>query len=210
MNLDHALNPIDMAKKFWPDVYFYKQQRMVIESVRDNEETYVVAAHEVGKDFVTGFICLWYFLTHHTCRIITTSVKDDHLRVLWGEIGRFIDTCRYELRADKGGILLCNHRDIRKVIDRKTGAICNISYLQGLVSKTGEGMAGHHADYTLFVADEASGIKDEVYRRASTWMDRALILGNPYPSGGNFFEKAVEAGDILAMDDDGPEDREAA
>lgn len=145
---------------------------------------------------MAGFIALWVFLTHREVRIVTTSVKDDHLRVLWGEIGRFIQSSRIPLTRDKGGPLIVNHRDIRK-IDPVTKKECKISYLRGMVSEKGEGMAGHHAAATLAILDEASGIDDIVYTQVDTWARRKLIIGNCNQCE-NFFRRGVKAGDLVA------------
>lgn len=129
-------------------------------------------------------------------RIITTSVRDDHLRVLWGEIGNAIETCRFPLSHKKGGPLIINHREVRKI---HKNSVCKISYLIGTVSEKGEGMAGHHAPYTLGVIDEASGIDEVVYTQMQTWAKRILIFGNCHPCPReHFFRKAVREGDILA------------
>lgn len=168
-------DPLVFARFFWPDIRFYAKQREVNEAMVYSDEVYVAAGNMLGKDFDAGFICTSFFVYPqmyfpreyvrdvesrrsennpypHTVRIVTTSVKDDHLRVLWGEIGRFIQSCKYPLEVKRGGPLIVNHRDIRKVVG---GQECKISYLRGMVSEKGEGMAGHHAAYTLFVADEA-------------------------------------------------------
>jgi hypothetical protein len=58
-------------------------------------------------------------------------------------------------------------------------------------------MAGHHADYALFVGDEASGIADAFIEKARTWRKRLLLIGNPYPSANNYFERSAKAGDKL-------------
>jgi hypothetical protein len=163
----------------------------------------------LGKDFVAGFIAVVGFLMHPVCRIVTTSVKDDHLRVLWGEIGRFIQSARVPLDSTKGGPLILNHRDIRKVhlpgVVLPDGRIvterevCSISYLRGMVSEKGEGMAGHHAPWTLIIIDEASGVDDLVYTQADTWARRKLIIGNPNPCPPtHFFYKGCEGGDLYA------------
>lgn len=188
-------DPLRFARLFWPDVTFYRQQMDIIYSVRDNDETFVPAGNMLGKDFVGGFICLWFFLTRHPVRVVTTSVKDDHLRVLWGEIGRFIQTCRAPLLYKDGGPLIARHRDIRKIV---RGEVCQISYLLGMVSEKGEGMAGHHAKHTLGVIDEASGVDDLVYNQMDTWAKRKLIIGNPNPCT-NFFKAGVKGGDIVAQ-----------
>ena len=194
-----AVDPLKFASMYWPDVTFYLKQQQAIYSVLDNDETVVVAGNMLGKDFVAGFIALWFFLAHQVCRVITTSVKDDHLRVLWGEIGRFLRSAKNDaplgpLSREHGGPLILNHRDIRKVVN---GQLCSISYLRGMVSERGEGMAGHHAKHTLLIIDEASGVDDLVYTQGDTWAKKKLIIGNPNPTE-NFFKKAVKAGDLLA------------
>jgi hypothetical protein len=180
-----------------------------------------------GKDYVAGYVCTRFFSRYaHLyggCRVVTTSVRDDHLRVLWGEISRFIQlydnpfhqnpklideygldmsaAARDSLiqsprRLDvrEGGSLLILHRDIRHVLC--TGRVHPTSYMIGITSKMGEGMAGHHAAHTLFVGDEASGISDIAYEQARGWLKRSLIFGNPNDCQ-NFYRKAVEGGDIL-------------
>lgn len=151
---------------------------------------------------MAGFIALRHFLCWPVSRVITTSVKDDHLRVLWGEIGRFILESTVPLTADKGGPLVVNHRDIRKLIigpdGRPTSDLCPISYLRGMVSERGEGMAGHHAPHTLGIGDESSGIDDTVYTQMGTWAASMLFIGNPNPPGATnrFFYEQVRAGDL--------------
>lgn len=192
-------DPVEFAGLLWPHVRLYDKQRESLWSVRDVPETFIVAGNKLGKDFLSGIAVLWAFLTHREVRIITTSVKDDHLRVLWGEIGRFIQTSRYPLRREHGGPLVCNHRDIRKVFldGPHRGEICDISYLRGMVSEKGEGMAGHHAAWTLAVMDEASGVDDAVYTQCGTWAKRILAFGNPNSCAPTqFFRKNVEAGDL--------------
>ena len=195
-------DPLRFAKFLWPNVNFYKQQRDIIYSVRDNDETFVPAGNMLGKDFVSAFIALWFFLTRHPCRVITTSADYSQLEsVLWGEIRRFLQTAKFPLSHEQGGPLIVNHLHIRKLVLAK-GKACGLSYILGRVAAKGEGMLGHHiADTgdgiprTLFIADEASGVEDISYERADTWAKRKLIIGNPYPCS-NFFYKGVKGGDL--------------
>lgn len=190
------VDPFAFKDMFWPSVYFYDKQREIIQSVEDNDETYVHAGNQLGKDFVAGFIVLKQFLCNPVCRIVTTSVKDDHLRVLWGEIGRYVQTARHPLLTRDGGPLVVNHREIRKIIGGKRD---EVSYLIGQVSEKGEGMAGHHAPYTLGVIDEASGVDELVYTQMCTWAKKLLIFGNCNPCPTNhFFYRAYKEGDRLA------------
>lgn len=160
-----VVDPLKFAKLMWPKVTFYKQQREIIYSVIENAETFVPAGNMLGKDFVAAFITLWFFLSRHPCRIVTTSVDGTQLEgVLWGEIRRFIQTSKYPLEESKGGPLVVNHLHIRKKLGPN---ICGLSYIVGRVAAKGEGMLGHHIAQTgdgiprtLFLADEACHSSD--------------------------------------------------
>ena len=197
------LDPLDFSKKFWPDVKWYRQQREIIYSVINNDETIVPAGNMLGKDFVAAFIALYFFMSRHPCRVLTTSVDSTQLEsVLWGEIGRFIDTASAKLP------IIYNHLHVKKIRRDKT---CKISYIKGRVAAKGEGMLGHHVTQdsgeffdddiprTLFIVDEASGVDNVNYEKAQTWAKRTLVIGNPYPCT-NFFYKGVKAGDVKAED----------
>ncbi len=212
-NARMLLDPIYFSKYYWPDVRFYAKQWDMIWAVETTPEVFVVAGNKLGKDFVSGFITLRYFLIHPVVRIITTSVKAEHLRVLWGEMLRYIQTSKFPLTADKDGMLIVNHMDIRKMSfvlnheGRKVKERCPISYLWGMVSERGEGLAGHHAPHAMAVMDEASGCDDEAYKQMQGWAKRILAFGNPNTPkhGTSFFKDAVQKGDIIDtnMDMDG-------
>ena len=206
LNFNQQMDPIEFAKQLWPHVRFYDKQQEIIYSFVNNRETFVVAGNMLGKDFVAGFIALWFFLTRHPCRIVTTSVTEEHLDVLWGEIGNFISTSRLALDVAHGGALIRTHRRISKIVN---GEICPKSYLRRMVAAPDklEKLGGHHIPQTgdgiprtAFMVDEASGVLDEYYNMGQKWRNRTLIFGNPWPCS-NFFFRAVK-GD-LETDDPG-------
>lgn len=41
-------NPYTLTRLLWPDVRFYKQQRQIIQSVDQNDETFVPAGNQLG------------------------------------------------------------------------------------------------------------------------------------------------------------------
>ena len=41
-------DPLKLGKKLWPDIYFYKEQQEVIQSVWRDDETVVPAANMMG------------------------------------------------------------------------------------------------------------------------------------------------------------------
>lgn len=194
-------DPLLLGKLLWPDVEFYDQQRAIVRSVLENDETFVVACNASGKDFVTAFIVLTFFLTRHPCRVVTSSVDASQLEgVLWGEIRRFIQTSRYPLEVERGGPLIINHLHLRKQYPGKPA--CGLSYVIGRVAAKGEGFLGHHipdhgdgVPRTLMVGDEASGLDNAAHERPDTWAKSKLYIGNAY-STNNFFQDCCEKGDV--------------
>lgn len=206
-----AIDPKKLMKLLWPDVTLYKQQWDIVYSIHGTDdmlpavETYAPAGNMLGKDFTAAFICLWFFLSRYPCRIVTTSAKDDHLRVLWGEIGQFISMSKYSLDYKKGGPLVINHQDIKRW---HNGARCPKSYLTGMVASADSiaAMQGHHianigdgVPRTLFMSDESSSVPDAYYTMAKTWFNRAFIFGNTWDCQ-NFWKRNVEAGDLYSED----------
>jgi hypothetical protein len=199
-----VVDPIRFVNLLWPDLLLYNRQEESMYSVVHNYQTFVVGGHMMGKDLVTALIILWFFLTRHPCRVVTTSADYSQLEsVLWGEIRRLIQTSKYPLEVDRQGCLVCNHLHLKKVVK---GQVCGLSYCLGRVAAKGEGMQGHHIaeegdgiPRTLWVADEASGVDDLSYSAAETWARRMLVIGNPYPCK-NFFYRGVQGGDLIVRD----------
>ncbi len=197
------IHPIAFHQCFWPHEYVYPKQVDMVMAVEESKETYVKAGNQLGKDWISARIVLINFLRAIkcgvTCRIVTTSVAEHHLNVLWGEISLAIESCRFPLLKKKGGPLVVNHMRITRATDTDDGMKDPANYLVGRVSKEGEGLAGHHAEYTLMVGDEASGLKNKAYEMAQGWAKYQLWFGNPsnVPRT-HFWRRGLESGDLLA------------
>jgi hypothetical protein len=195
---------VAVKEQYWPHKQFYDRQWEAIQSVQENYETIIVAGNQLGKDYFAGFVVPANFICAVakglTCRIVTTSVKDDHLRVLWGEIGRFVTDCKRPLLHSQGGMLVMVNKEIRRAAE--AGSHNPYSYVRGLVAGEGmEGLAGHHADWAIGVMDEASGLDDLAYEKMQGWMKRLLAFGNPHICS-NFWRNMIKQweleGDVLA------------
>lgn len=196
---DLVLDPLKFKQIFWPDMVFYDKQVEIIQSVIINRETMCPAGNALGKDFVAGFISLYWFCSRTPARVVTTSVDNDQLaNVLWGEIRQLIRTAAHPLS------IRYNHLHIRKVMP--DGELEPKSEIIGRTAKKGEGLLGRHlppkakedgrtVPRTLVIFDEASGIEQQTYESVDTWAHRKLVIGNPYPCE-NFFKKGVKEGDL--------------
>lgn len=189
-----------MQRLLLPQYSLYDKEKEVLAAMVTEKETYVPAANMMGKDFVVGMgcflsfvICLYY---GKTCRIVNTSVAEHHLKAVWGEIGRFIRAAKWpDGRSIEGkgqDQIHVNHMEIRygpEAISKNP-----LSYLAGRVSKdNGEGLAGHHADFTMAVGDEASGLRPEVHEMFQGWAQHINYIGNCNECQ-NQFRKGVDAG----------------
>lgn len=211
------VDPIALQRLYWPQYYLYNKQVEILYSIWEDGETDVHAANMMGKDWDAGLACILFFISRHPCRIVTTSAGADHLTVLWGEIGRHLDNAVVPLRESEGGPLVCNHQNVRKIVNGKT---CKISYITGLVASDDNiaKMQGHHATpdnltdandgvpRTMFVADEASSVKDQYFTMASTWAKRKLIFGNTWDCSNAFYRAIM--GDGASNDPGGSIPRE--
>lgn len=183
-------DPISFCKLCWPEIRLYDRQVEVLYSVRDNPETFVHAANEVGKDFIASIAVVWFFASRSPCKVITTSSSESQLAsVLWGEIKQRIVTSRFKLPFQ------VNHLLIRKVLDN--GSLDPLSEILGKVAQKGESFQGFHLPHDkpriLVVLDEASGIDDLMYESAQSFAHRILAIGNPMNTT-NFFYRCCKAG----------------
>lgn len=192
--MNSYIDPVAFVRLLWPDIYLYDKQREIMYSLVENDETIVPAGNMLGKDFTAGLAALYFFMTRHPCRVVTTSVDQGQLeKVLWGEINRFIQTAAHALP------LRVNHCDVKKIVDGKE---CPLSYLLGRVAGSPEGLLGHHLPWgpgksprTLMMFDEGSGIDPTYKEKTDTWVHRTLTIGNPYPCE-NHFKIDSKAGDV--------------
>ena len=220
MNEFVGADPLDLLRELWPERRMYGKQKKMVHSVRDALESYVVACNGSGKDFCAGFIVPtffkfpWVYFTpeyvqevhrvtpdswpmkmRHTRRIITTSVSDQHMIVLWAEVGMWLETCKYPMLLRDGGDIVLNDQMLRFHDEMHLKNPPN--YAMGMVAERPEKFSGHHARYTLAVGDEASGLPNVFKERVEGWAKRRLYFGNAEQCV-EFFRPNYEKGTELA------------
>jgi hypothetical protein len=214
--LDIVNDPIGFAVRCWPLISFYKEQRDIIYSVRDNDETIVPAANQLGKDFVAAFISIWWMMRTRPARVLATSPQATQLEdVLWGEIKKLLRASKVQLP------LHSTHMLVRQ--QRNDGSYVDTGELRGQAVNKGEALLGRHLPRisdrspecqhyldlgesgiptTLLLVDEGSGMDDEPYYKSETWAHRRLTIGNCYPTT-NFFYQGTQAGDAARSNGNG-------
>jgi hypothetical protein len=56
-------DPAEFVRHFWPEMLLAPYQAAILESFRDNPETWVQSANEIGKSRVAAIAALWAFFS---------------------------------------------------------------------------------------------------------------------------------------------------
>ena len=161
----------------------WETQRKIIESVRDNRNTFVKAAHGLGKTFTAKDVALWFLYTHYPAKVITTAPSYVQVeKLLWSEINKAHKNAKVRL----GG--------------RCTLTALNIEpewFALGISPKIdstddGDRMTGFHSENMLIIFDEAPACNPKLWAIKETLMTsdnvKFLGIGNPVVDSGDFFE----------------------
>ena len=141
------------------------------------------SGHGVGKTCVAAWIITWFANTRAPFKVAITAPSSPQLfDALYPELRKWFDRLPdgwrnlWDVTADH--------------ITLKADQECFITARTSR-AETPEAMAGIHSDNVLLVADEASGIPEQVYEAAGGSMSSAgaitVLIGNPTRSTGFFW-----------------------
>jgi len=188
----------------------YEKQLEVVALLMAHDQVACASGHRVGKSRLVAAIALWWYCAHPDGRVLMTAPGDRQLQhVLWREVralvacsGRCLD-CRTN---DPHGPRPCVHsQKISGILsDRATGGLLADDGRQviGFSSTNTEAAAGFASAKLLVLADEASGVRDEIFdalagNRAGAG-SKLLCTGNPTKLSGRFYEMFFKRADSYA------------
>lgn len=163
----------------------WAKQREIIEAVRDFSEVYVPSCHSSGKSFTAAHVALWFLFSHPNSVVVTTAPTGRQVkRILWQEIRKAYANAN----APLGGTILKQELQI----DDKW-------YAFGFSSDEPTNFSGLHADWVLFIVDEATGIDAEIWEAIDGVLSgantRLLAIGNPTDATSEFNKRIKQTGD---------------
>ena len=199
-NRDHSIaallaaDPMQFIALCWPGMRLSDKQREVLLSLRDNHETFVHAANQMGKTRIAAIVAIWFFASRTPARVVISSSNETQLEnVLWSEICQLIRSAAWPLP------FVVTHLSIKKRCHADDSDTESADYVLGHVTKTVESFQGHHLPSdrprVLVIFDEASAIPDEFFEASESWAHRKLVVGNPL-STTNFFYRCCKGGDV--------------
>lgn len=160
-------------------------QREVMDAIASGERRISVrSGHGVGKSSCAAAIILWYLTTRYPCKIVVTAPTASQLYdALFAEVKRRLKEMP---RAVSKLMEATSDRVVLK--SSPTEAFCSARTSS---KERPESLAGVHSENVLLIADEASGIPEEVYESAAGSMSghaaTTLLLGNPTRTSGFFY-----------------------
>lgn len=172
-------NPLAFARDIL-GVHPVEYQRLILESVRDHRRTAVRSCHGVGKTFIAAVVVLWFLACHPNSKVITTAPTWRQVRdLLWTQIRALVT------RAERRGYTLGG------VATSSRFEFAEDWFATGLSSNIVENFLGYHAPSILFLADETSGVDQEILDAAKGYGTNAhakeLYIGNPTQVSGGFY-----------------------
>jgi len=156
------------------------KQAQILRAIKRNRRTAVRSCNGSGKTFVAATAVIWWLMAHpnEPAMVVTTAPTQHQVcDLLWREIR----SLHFRNAALIGGTL-----------GRTTLELSPKHYATGLSTDSPERFQGFHETNILFVVDEASGVREEVFDAIEGSMTshraRLLLIGNPTSLAGTFYK----------------------
>ena len=143
------------------------------------------SGHGVGKSTGASWAMLWYLLTRYPVKIVVTAPTSSQLYdALFAEVKRWVKAlppALAELLEAKQERIELKSSPTEAFISARTSRAEQPEALQGI-----------HSDNVMLIADEASGVPEQVFEAAAGSMSghaaTTILLGNPVRSSGFFYD----------------------
>ena len=145
----------------------------------------VASGHGVGKTAVLAWLIIWFLWCFKEAQAPCTAPTSEQMHdILWKELSVWIrkmpEDAQSKFEWTTGYLRIVEHPEAwfaRARTARKENP---------------EALAGVHADHVLMVADEASGVLEEIYKTAEGSMTGpnvlVILISNPTRTEGFFYE----------------------
>lgn len=175
---DHPVQFVEDIIGAHPDA----EQARILQSVADNPMTSIRSGHGVGKSAVEAWTVIWFMATRPFPKIPCTAPTQHQLfDILWAEVSKWL---RSNPALDKE-FVWTKEKVYLKGYPEEWFAVAR-------TATTPDALQGFHAEHVLYIIDEASGVKDNIFEPVlgalSTQGARLLMCGNPTQLSGFFYD----------------------
>ena len=182
--IDYKNDPVRFVREVLgiePDPW----QADLLDAIASGERRISVrSGHGVGKSTVVSWAAIWYILTRfHTKIVLTAPTSAQLYDALFAEIKRWIKELPQPLQD------LLDAKAER--IELRASPTENFISARTSRAEQPEALQGIHAEHVMLIADEASGVPEQVFEAAAGSMSGhsavTILLGNPVRSSGFFY-----------------------
>lgn len=191
----------------------WSKQIEIINALLNHKRVSVRSGHKVSKSHTCAGIALWFYCSFPDARVVMTSTTDRQVNgILWLEVRK--------MRARSGLCVECkkynadkeDHEKIKRpcehsaIIDGKMGDMARTGLtsedfreIKGFTAREAEAMAGTSGAKLLYLVDEASGVKQDIFEAIEgNRMGGARIglFSNPTKTSGEFYDSHNSKSDL--------------
>lgn len=161
----------------------WEMQAQIMRAVADHDRVAVASGHKIGKSLLAAALALWFCVTRPEGRVIMTAAIGRQVeKILWREV----KTLHH--KADARGTPLGG----KLALTPDNGLVFpDGREIFGFATDEKERMAGYSGQNVLFIADEASGIKEGIFEAIEgnrAGGAKLLMMSNPTQPAGTFFD----------------------
>lgn len=180
----------------------WSRQIEIINAVRDHARVAVCSGHKISKSLTAAGLALWFYCSYQDARVVMTSTTSRQVdQILWRELrmlrargGRCVD-CK---RDDPDGHRIPRPCPHSTMIEGEQGELARTGLkspdfreIVGFTAREAEAVAGISGRHLLYLADEASGIGDEIFEAIEgnrAGGARVAMFSNGTRNEGEFYE----------------------
>jgi phage terminase large subunit len=181
-------HPVEFAKEILGVATLWDRQEEILRAAAKFKKNACRSGHKIGKSFDAAILSSWWMATRPRAKVIQTSSSFENVEtILWPELRKLH---RESLRP-LGGHLLSTARGGWKFED---GRICF-----GVSTDDPTRAAGKSGDQILYIADEASGIEDDIFEAIEGNLAGGasiFMFGNPTHQSGQFFRAFTDESNV--------------
>lgn len=181
-------HPIEFAKEVLGVAQLWDRQEEILNAAAKYRKNACRSGHKIGKSHSAAILSAWWISTRARAKVIQTSSSFENVEtILWPELRKL----HRESRRDLGGHLLNTARGGWKFEDGRVAF--------GVSTDDPTKAAGKSGDQILYIADEASGIEDDIFEAIEGNLAGGasiFMFGNPTQQSGQFFRAFTEESNV--------------
>lgn len=164
------------------------QQWQASRAIVEKRRVSIRSGHGTGKSTFEAWAILWFLSCYFPAKVPATAPTSHQLEdVLWSELAKWHRVMKERIPALGEQFEWSNEAFRMKSAPNESFSVARTSR-----PEKPEALQGFHADYILFVIDEASGVPDNVFEVAEGALstDGAFVImaANPTRQSGYFFD----------------------